>query len=97
MRTITLKNTKITASNNLARLAGDANTYQIRDYIRTELDGKWNAQSRSWKVDPQKVAEACGAAAAKQCGKDLYLAAMFQASNEGERVDWGGVYESCGW
>ena len=94
MRTITLKGLKVEASNSLARLAGSSNTYFMREFIRTELQGVWCSASRSWRVNPEKVALYCGAAAAKQSGADLYLACMWRAAQEGEKVDWAGVHEA---
>ena len=94
MRTITLKGLKVEASNNLVWLAGSSNTYFMREFIRTELQGEWHRDSRSWRVNPELVALHCGAAAAKQSGADLYLACMWQAAQEGEKVDWAGVHEA---
>ena len=94
MRTITLKGLKVEASNGLNYLAGSSNTYFMREFIRTTLQGEWCRASRSWRVNPELVALHCGAAAAKKSGADLYLACMWQASQEGERVDWAGVHEA---
>ena len=98
MRTINLKGLRVEATNSLTRIAGSSNTYFMRDFIRCELEGEWCPSSRSWKVNPELVALHCGVAAAKQSGKDLYLACMFEASQQGERVDWAAVLsDACGW
>lgn len=34
-------------------LSGD--TFQMRDYIKSYLDGKWNPGTKTWTVNPQKV------------------------------------------
>lgn len=50
---IIAKRNKVTLSGN--KLSGD--TYSAKQYIKTYLDGKWDAMSKSWTVNTAKVAD----------------------------------------
>jgi hypothetical protein len=45
------KSTGMQLTGNL--LTGD--TFQVKDYIKSYLDGKWDAEAKGWRVDTQKT------------------------------------------
>jgi hypothetical protein len=49
-----LNGSKVTLTGDL--LTGD--TYRIKEFIKRELDGRWNADRKGWNVNPEKMAHA---------------------------------------
>lgn len=47
----TRKNAKLELNGNL--LTGD--TYEIKGYIKSYLDGRWNAEYKGWTVNVEKI------------------------------------------
>lgn len=47
----TRKNAKLQLSNNI--LTGD--TYEIKSWIKSYMDGKWIADQKAWRVDTAKL------------------------------------------
>lgn len=53
MATVQIQGTKLQLSGN--ELSG--NTFAVKDFIKSNLGGRWNAASKCWTVDAAKVAK----------------------------------------
>ena len=53
MTTVQIQGTKLQLAGN--KLSG--NTFAVKEFIKRELGGRWDASSKCWTVDPGKVAK----------------------------------------
>ncbi len=51
IKNLKLKGSKVTLNGNL--LTGD--TYRIKDFIKSNIDGKWDGERKGWIVNPEKM------------------------------------------